>query len=98
MSSTQVCRKACQMATPTDDQEGGLCKCCLLHRYKKGCVTEIQCNGTDDSLDRWRTLDASLLDMEGADEQEVMVINMVKAAVERLPHRRRRINPVVGSV
>jgi hypothetical protein len=44
----------------------------------------IQCYGPDDALDVWRTSDASWMDPEGADEEGIMIINMVEVAEKRL--------------
>jgi hypothetical protein len=45
----------------------------------------VKCEGTDDVADGWRTLDASLLDMEGVDDGEVLSIKVMRAEEEEFP-------------
>jgi hypothetical protein len=59
--------------------------CCM---DRESCINVVKCDGKgmEDSADGWRTPEVSWLDMEGANSEEVLIVNMMRAEEEEPPN------------
>jgi hypothetical protein len=62
--------------------------CCMDREdEEESCINVVKCegNGMEDSADGWKTPEVSGLDMEGANNEEVLIVNMMRAEEEEPP-------------
>jgi hypothetical protein len=62
--------------------------CCMDREdEEESCINLVKCEGKgmEDSADGWWTREVFWLDMEGANNEEVLIVNMMRAEEEEPP-------------